>query len=133
MEIRGVHHVCMAVDDLESAVDTYSRLFGAEVELRDRVEEQGVDAVYLRVGDGRVELVSPLSEDSPVGKFLARRGPGVHHVAFEVDDVREAAHELSASGANVIDEVPRPGLGGKEVVFVHPETLGGVLAEVVGA
>jgi methylmalonyl-CoA/ethylmalonyl-CoA epimerase len=133
MEVRGVHHVCMAVDDLERAVDTYSRLFGAEVELRGRVEEQGVDAVYLRVGEGRVELVSPLSADSPVGKFLSRRGPGVHHVAFEVDDVHEAALELAASGANVIDEEPRPGLGGKEVVFVHPETLGGVLAEVVGA
>jgi methylmalonyl-CoA/ethylmalonyl-CoA epimerase len=133
MEVRGVHHVCMAVDDLERAVDTYSRLFGAEVELRGRVEEQGVDAVYLRVGEGRVELVSPLSADSPVGKFLSRRGPGVHHVAFEVDDVHEAALELAASGASVIDVEPRSGLGGKEVVFVHPETLGGVLAEVVGA
>ena len=84
MEVHGVHHVCMAVDDLETAVETYSRLFGAEVELRGRVEEQGVDAVYMRVGAGRVELVSPLREDTPVGKFLLRRGPGVHHVAFEV-------------------------------------------------
>jgi methylmalonyl-CoA/ethylmalonyl-CoA epimerase len=133
MLVRSVHHVCMAVDDLESAVETYSRLFGAEVELRERVDEQGVDAVYLRMGEGRVELVSPLREDSPVGKFLARRGPGMHHVAFEVDDVRAAADELVAAGASVIDEEPRPGLGGKEVVFVHPETLGGVLAEVVGA
>jgi methylmalonyl-CoA/ethylmalonyl-CoA epimerase len=133
MKVRGVHHVCMAVDDLEGAVETYSRLFGAEVELRGRVEEQGVDAVYLRVGGGRLELVSPLLADSPVGRFLDRRGPGVHHVAFEVDDVRAAASELVARGANVIDEEPRPGLGGKEVVFVHPETLGGVLAEVVGA
>jgi methylmalonyl-CoA epimerase len=123
----------MAVADLEGAVETYSRLFGAEVELRGRVEEQGVDAVYLRVGEGRVELVSPLDEDTPVGKFLARRGPGVHHVAFEVDDIQKAARELAESGAHVIDENPRPGLGGKEVVFVHPETLGGVLAEVVGA
>jgi methylmalonyl-CoA/ethylmalonyl-CoA epimerase len=133
MEVRGVHHVCMAVDDLEGALESYTRLFGAQVELRGRVEEQGVDAIYLRVGDGRVELVSPLEDDSPVGKFLARRGPGVHHVAFEVDDVHAAASELSARGANVIDAEPRPGLGGKEVVFVHPETLDGVLAEVVGA
>jgi methylmalonyl-CoA/ethylmalonyl-CoA epimerase len=133
MQVRGLHHVCMAVADLEGAVETYSRLFGAEVELRGRVEEQGVDAVYLRVGEGRVELVSPLDEDTPVGKFLARRGPGVHHVAFEVDDIQKAARELAESGAHVIDENPRPGLGGKEVVFVHPETLGGVLAEVVGA
>jgi methylmalonyl-CoA/ethylmalonyl-CoA epimerase len=133
MQVRGVHHVCMAVDDLEDAVATYARLFGAELELRGRVDEQGVDAVYLRVGDGRVELVSPLAADTPVGRFLERRGPGVHHVAFEVDDVHAAADELVAAGANVIDEQPRPGLGGKEVVFVHPETLGGVLAEVVGA
>jgi methylmalonyl-CoA/ethylmalonyl-CoA epimerase len=133
MEVHGVHHVCMAVDDLETAVETYSRLFGAEVELRGRVEEQGVDAVYMRVGAGRVELVSPLREDTPVGKFLLRRGPGVHHVAFEVEDIRAAAQELAANGANVIDEEPRVGLGGKEVVFVHPDTLDGVLAEVVGA
>jgi methylmalonyl-CoA/ethylmalonyl-CoA epimerase len=133
MEVRGVHHVCMAVDDLEGAVETYTRLFGAKLELRGQVDEQGVDAVYLRIGDGRVELVSPLAEDTPVGRFLERRGPGVHHVAFEVDDVHAAADELVAAGANVIDQEPRPGLGGKEVVFVHPETLGGVLAEVVGA
>jgi methylmalonyl-CoA/ethylmalonyl-CoA epimerase len=123
----------MAVDDLDSAVASYERLFGAEVELRGRVEEQGVDAVYLRVGEGRVELVSPLRDDSPVGKFLASRGPGMHHVAFEVDDIREATHELVVSGAHVVDEEPHAGLGGKEVVFVHPESLGGVLAEVVGA
>jgi methylmalonyl-CoA epimerase len=132
VKVHGVHHVCMAVDDLEGAVETYSRLFGAEVELRARVEEQGVDAVYLRVGSGRVELVSPLREDSPVGRFLARRGPGMHHVALEVDDVHAAARELVERGANVIDTEPRPGLGGKEVVFVHPESLNGVLAEVVG-
>jgi methylmalonyl-CoA/ethylmalonyl-CoA epimerase len=132
MQVRGVHHVCMAVHDLDSAVETYERLFGAEVELRDRVEEQGVDAVYLKIGHGRVELVSPLSVDSPVGKFLERRGPGMHHVAFEVEDVDVAARELAAAGANVIGDEPRPGLGGKRVVFVHPDTLGGVLAEVVG-
>jgi methylmalonyl-CoA/ethylmalonyl-CoA epimerase len=131
--VRGVHHVCMAVDDLEGAVETYARLFGAAVELRGRVDEQGVDAVYLRIGDGRLELVSPLAEDTPVARFLERRGPGVHHVAFEVDDVHAAARELAAAGANVIGEEPRPGLAGKEVIFVHPETLGGVLAEVVGA
>jgi methylmalonyl-CoA/ethylmalonyl-CoA epimerase len=132
MQVLGVHHVCMAVDDLEHAVEAYERLFGAEVELRDRVEEQGVDAVYLRVGTGRVELVAPLGDDTPVGRFLASRGPGMHHVAFEVDDLEAAVDELSAGGANVIDAEPRPGLGGKDVVFVHPETLGGVLAEVVG-
>ena len=130
--MRGVHHVCMAVEDLDDAVATYERLFGAEVEIRDRIDAQGVDAVYLRVGDGRLELVSPLDDQTPVGRFLAKRGPGVHHVAFEVDDVHAAADELVERGANVIDREPRAGLGGHEVVFVHPESLDGVLAEVVG-
>lgn len=130
--MRGVHHVCMAVEDLDDAVATYERLFGAEVEIRDRIDAQGVDAVYLRVGDGRLELVSPLDEQTPVGRFLAKRGPGVHHVAFEVDDVHAAADELVERGANVIDREPRAGLGGHEVVFVHPESLDGVLAEVLG-
>jgi len=132
MDVRGVHHVCMAVEDLDDAVATYERLFGAEVEIRDRIDAQGVDAVYLRVGDGRLELVSPLDEQTPVGRFLAKRGPGVHHVAFEVDDVHAAADELVERGANVIDREPRAGLGGHEVVFVHPESLDGVLAEVLG-
>lgn len=132
MRVRGVHHVCMAVADLDDAVETYRRLFGAEVETRGRIESQGVDAVYLRLGAGRVELVSPLAEDTPVGRFLERRGPGMHHVAFEVDDVHAAADELAEHGANVIDREPRPGLGGHEVVFVHPESLDGVLAEVLG-
>lgn len=130
--MRGVHHVCMAVEDLDDAVATYERLFGAEVEIRDRIDAQGVDAVYLRVGDGRLELVSPLDDQTPVGRFLAKRGPGVHHVAFEVDDVHAAADELVERGANVIDREPRAGLGGHEVVFVHPESLDGVLAEVLG-
>ena len=86
----------------------------------------------MRVGDGRLELVSPLDDETPVGRFLARRGPGVHHVAFEVDDVHTAADELVERGANVIDREPRAGLGGHEVVFVHPESLDGVLAEILG-
>lgn len=133
MDVTSLHHVAMAVDDLDEAVETYTRLFGAEIEVRGRMEEQGVDAVYLRLGSGRVELVSPLADDTPVGRFLARRGPGVHHVAFAVDDVRVAAGELAAEGATVIDEEPRPGLGGHEVTFVHPDSLHGVLTEVVGA
>jgi methylmalonyl-CoA/ethylmalonyl-CoA epimerase len=128
-----VHHVALAVEDLDEAVSTYVRLFGAEVEERARIDEQGVDAVYLRVGGERVELVSPLAEDTPVGRFLARRGPGMHHVAFEVDDVAEAVDELGRRGARVIEPAPRPGFGGHQVAFVHPESLHGVLAEVVGA
>jgi methylmalonyl-CoA epimerase len=133
VHLRGVHHVALAVEDLAEAVDVYKRLFDAEIELEGRMEEQGVDAVYLRVGDGRVELVTPLGPDTPVGRFLAKRGPGMHHVAFEVDDVDDAVVELARRGATVIEGGPRPGMGGKRVAFVHPDSLGGVLAEVVGA
>ena len=131
VRVSGVHHVAMAVDDLAGAVETYERLFGATVELRGRMDDQGVDAVYLRVGEGRLELVAPLAADTPVGRFLAKRGPGMHHVAFEVDDVAAAIDELARSGADVVDERPRPGLSGHEVAFVHPDSLRGVLAEVV--
>jgi methylmalonyl-CoA/ethylmalonyl-CoA epimerase len=133
VNVRAVHHVAFAVEDLDEAVETYRTLFGAEVELRDRLEDQGVEAAYLRLGDGRVELVAALGEDTPVGRFLERRGPGMHHVGFEVADVAAAVAELSARGANVIDLEPRPGLGGHLVSFVHPDSLHGVLAEVVGA
>jgi methylmalonyl-CoA/ethylmalonyl-CoA epimerase len=132
VEVRDVHHVAMAVEDLDEAVATYERLFGARVELRARMDEQGVEAVYLEVGRGRVELVSALSEDTPVGRFLAKRGPGMHHVAFEVPDVAIAMSELAAAGVEVIDPKPRNGLGGHEVSFVHPDSLHGVLAEVIG-
>ena len=131
MEFRGIHHVAMAVEDLDEAVETYRRLFGARVEVRGRMEQQGVEAVYLRVGSGRVELVSALADDSPVGRFLAKRGPGMHHVAFAVGDVSAAVGALAAEGATVIDPEPREGLGGHEVSFVHPDSLHGVLAEVV--
>jgi methylmalonyl-CoA/ethylmalonyl-CoA epimerase len=121
----------MAVEDLDAAVATYERLFGARVELRGRMEDQGVEAAYLRVGSGRVELVSPLGADTPVGRFLAKRGPGMHHVAFEVADVASAVGKLAADGVEVIDAEPREGLGGHEVSFVHPDSLHGVLAEVI--
>lgn len=132
MEVNGVHHVAFAVEDLDEALETYRSLFGAEVELRERVEEQGVEAAYLRLGHGRVELVSPLAEDTPVGRFLAKRGPGMHHVGLEVEDVAAAARELAAEGVEIVDREPRPGLGGHLVSFVHPDSLHGVLAEVVG-
>jgi methylmalonyl-CoA/ethylmalonyl-CoA epimerase len=131
VEVRAVHHVAMAVEDLDVAVATYERLFGARVELRGRMEDQGVEAVYLRVGSGRVELVSALAADTPVGRFLAKRGPGMHHVAFEVHDVAAAVGRLAADGAEVIDAEPRSGLGGHEVSFVHPDSLHGVLVEVI--
>jgi methylmalonyl-CoA/ethylmalonyl-CoA epimerase len=133
VEVRSVHHVAFAVEDLDEAVGTYERLFGARMEARDRMDEQGVEAAYLRIGSGRVELVSALAEDTPVGRFLAKRGPGMHHVAYEVNDVAAAVRSLASAGAEVIDPEPRPGLGGHEVSFVHPDSVHGVLVEVIGA
>ena len=131
MEVRSVHHVAFAVADLDEALETYQRLFGARVELRGRMDDQGVEAVYLRIGDGRVELVSALGEDTPVGRFLAKRGPGMHHVAYAVADVGAAVRSLRAEGVEVIDSEPRAGLGGHEVSFVHPDSIHGVLVEVI--
>jgi methylmalonyl-CoA/ethylmalonyl-CoA epimerase len=133
VEVRSVHHVAFAVSDLDEAVETYERLFGARVELRDRMEDQGVEAAYLRIGSGRVELVSALGDDTPVGRFLAKRGPGMHHVAYEVADVAAAVRSLVSEGVEVVDPEPRAGLGGHEVSFVHPDSVYGVLVEVIGA
>ena len=131
MEPRGIHHLGVAVADLDEAVASYERLLGAELEHRELVPDQGVEAASLRVGAGRVELLASLGEETPVGKFLAKRGPGMHHVAYEVEDVGEALGELSAQGAELIDEHPRQGMFGLEVAFVHPDSMHGVLAEIV--
>jgi methylmalonyl-CoA epimerase len=131
VEARGIHHVGVAVADLDEAVRTYERLFGGTLEHRARVEEQGVEAASMRLGDGRVELLAALGADTPVGKFLASRGPGMHHVAYEVDDVRSALADLAEQGAELIDPVPREGLFGLQVGFVHPDSVHGVLTEVV--
>lgn len=131
MEARGIHHVGVAVADLDEAVQTYERLFGGRLEHRARVEDQGVEAASMRVGDSRVELLAALGDDTPVGKFIAKRGPGMHHLAYEVDDVASALAELAAQGAELIDTVPREGLFGLEVAFVHPDSVHGILSEVV--
>jgi methylmalonyl-CoA epimerase len=131
MAVKGIHHLGVAVGDLDAAVEVYRALFGAHVEHRETVADQGVDACSLRVGESRVELLSPLGEDTPVGKFLAKRGPGMHHVAFEVDDVGSELDRLSAAGVQLIDERPRRGMFGLDVAFIHPEATGGVLAELV--
>ena len=128
---RSIHHVGVAVDDLDGAIDTYARLFGGTLEHRERVEEQGVEAASIRVGESRVELLGALGEDTPVGRFLAKRGPGMHHVAYEVDDIRVALADLAGAGAELIDETPRRGMFGLEVAFVHPDSVHGVLSEVV--
>jgi methylmalonyl-CoA/ethylmalonyl-CoA epimerase len=121
----------MAVADLDEAVRTYERLFGARLEHRARVEDQGVEAATVRVGAGRIELLAALGADTPVGKFLAKRGPGMHHVAYAVDDVAQATADLAAEGVELIDTEPRQGLFGLEVAFVHPDSVHGVLSEVV--
>lgn len=131
MQAQGIHHLGVAVENLDDALATYARLFGAEVEHRATVDAQGVRAASLRIGDGRVELLEPLREDTPVGRFLSKRGPGMHHVAYEVADVRATLAELAEAGANLIDDVPREGLFGLEVAFIHPDSVHGVLAEVV--
>jgi len=131
MEARAIHHVGVAVDDLDEALSTYERLFGAELEHRSHVPDQGVEAAAVLVGAGRIELLTPLDDDSPVGRFLASRGPGLHHVAFEVADIREALEALRRDGAELVDEEPREGMFGLQVAFVHPDSVHGVLAEVV--
>jgi methylmalonyl-CoA/ethylmalonyl-CoA epimerase len=131
MAAQGVHHIGIAVTDLDEAVATYERVFGATLEHRETLEEQGVEAVSLRTGEGRVELLLALGPETPVGKFVAKRGPGMHHVAFEVADLGAELARLRAEGARLIDEAPRRGLFGLQVAFVHPEATGGVLAELV--
>jgi methylmalonyl-CoA epimerase len=131
VEPRGIHHLGVAVEDLEQAIATYRELFGARLEHRARLADQGLEAATVLVGDGRVELLAALAEDTPVGRFIARRGPGLHHVAYEVADVRAALTHLAERGAELIDDEPREGLFGFEVAFVHPDSVHGVLSEVV--
>ena len=129
--MKGIHHVGIAVRDLDEAIATYGKLFGAELEHRDTVSEQGVEAAAVLVGGSRIELLAATGEDTPVGRFLAKRGPGIHHVAYEVDDLDAELAELDAQGVELIDHAPRPGFYGLRVAFVHPDAADGVLAELV--
>ena len=131
MQPGGIHHVGLAVTDLDEAVATYLRLFGGTLEHRELVPDQGVEAASVLVGASRIELLAPTGEDTPVGRFLAKRGPGVHHLAYEVEDVAAALDSLAAEGVELIDTVPRRGLFGLQVAFVHPDAVHGVLTEVV--
>jgi methylmalonyl-CoA epimerase len=128
----NIHHVGIAVDDLDAAIVRWTALFGATLEHRERVDDQGVEAASLRVGESRIELLAALGADTPVGKFLAKRGPGVHHVAFETENLGAELARLKTEGVELIDETPRRGMFGLQVAFVHPEATGGVLAEFVG-
>jgi len=131
VEVRGIHHLGLAVEDLDTALSTYERLFDARTEHRATVPDQGVEAASVRVGESRVELLEPFEPDTPVGRFLASRGPGMHHVAYEVSDVGAAIAGLEKAGAELIDSEPHEGLFGLEVAFVHPDSVHGVLVEVV--
>ncbi len=133
MRVQGIHHLGFAVDDLDEAIATYEKLFDARIEHREPLVEQGVEAASLLLGDGRVELLTPTGEDTPVGRFLARRGPGMHHVALATDDMRKALDQLAGAGAQLVDDVPRIGLFGLEFAFVHPDSVHGVLTEVVAS
>jgi methylmalonyl-CoA epimerase len=126
-----IDHIGLAVDDLEAAIELHSAAYGMEVVHRETVAEQGVEAVLLDVGENHVELLSPLSADTPVGKFLAKRGPGLHHVAYQVEDIDAALEALRARGLRLIDEQPRTGIRASRVAFLHPSASGGVLTELV--
>lgn len=126
-----IDHVGVAVEDLDSALALYQGTFGMPVAHRETVSDQGVEAVLLDVGDCHVELLRPLGEDTPVGKFLARRGPGLHHVAYRVDDIDAALARFREQGVELIDHEPRTGIRASRVAFLHPRATGGVLTEIV--
>lgn len=129
--LSTIDHIGVAVDDLDAAIDLYRDGLQLELVHREVVEEQGVEAVLLDVGESHVELLAPLRPDTPVGKFLERRGAGLHHVAYRVASVDETLAALRAAGMRLIDEQPRIGIRGSRVAFVHPASTGGVLTEIV--
>jgi methylmalonyl-CoA/ethylmalonyl-CoA epimerase len=126
-----IDHIGVAVDDLEAAIELYGSRFDMREQHRETVESQGVEAVLLEVGDGHVELLRPLSEGTAVGKFLAKRGPGLHHVAYQTDDIDRTLGAVRDAGIDLIDEQPRIGIRGSRVAFLHPRSTGGVLTELV--
>jgi methylmalonyl-CoA epimerase len=129
--LTDIDHVGIAVEDLEAAVEEYRRLLGVEPAHRERVVDQGVEEVLFRVGSSYIQLLGALGPSTPVGRFLAAKGPGVHHVAYRVDDVAAALNHLREEGARLIDQEPRPGSRATLIAFVHPKTIGGVLVELV--
>jgi methylmalonyl-CoA/ethylmalonyl-CoA epimerase len=131
MPLTRIHHVGVAVSDLDESIRIYRAAFGAELLHRMTNEREGLEAAFLRTGDGEVELMRPTREDSPVGKFVARRGPGLHHVAYAVPDIEAALAEARAAGLELIDAEPRPGMHGGRIAFIHPKSVGGVLTELV--
>ena len=129
--LSAVDHVGVAVESIDAALEIYRDALGMPLVHRETVEEQGVDAALLDVGDSHVELLQPLGPNTAVGKFLARRGPGLHHVAYRVESVEDTLKNFSAAGVRLIDERPRTGIRGSLVAFLHPSSTGGVLTEIV--
>ena len=128
-----IDHIGVAVEDLDDAIQLYEERLGMPLQHRETVEEQGVEAVLLGVGESHVELLRPLSPDTAVGRFLARSGPGLHHVAYGTDDIDSALEAVRGAGLRLIDERPRIGIRGSRVAFLHPTSTGGVLTELVEA
>jgi methylmalonyl-CoA epimerase len=126
-----IDHIGIAVNDLDAAMELYGSGFDMAEQHRETVEEQGVEAVLLEVGEGHIELIRPLSPDNGVGKFIARNGEGVHHVAYQVDDIEAALKRVREGGLRLIDTQPRVGIRGSRVAFLHPRSTGGVLTELV--
>jgi methylmalonyl-CoA/ethylmalonyl-CoA epimerase len=126
-----IDHIGVAVEDIDAAIDLYAGSFEMREQHRETVEEQGVEAVLLEVGDGHVELIRPLSADSGVGKFIAKNGPGLHHVAYATDDIDSALGRVRDAGFRLIDKEPRVGIRNSRVAFLHPKSTGGVLTELV--
>ena len=126
-----IDHIGVAVEDIDTALELYAETFEMTVAHRETVESQGVEAVLLDVGDGHVELMRPLAADTPVGKFLARKGPKLHHVAYAVDDIDATLEKLSSAGLQLIDSAARVGIRDSRVAFLHPRSTGGVLTELV--
>jgi methylmalonyl-CoA/ethylmalonyl-CoA epimerase len=126
-----IDHIGVAVEDLDAAIQLYGERLGMQLQHRETVEEQGVEAVLLDVGDCHVELLKPLGPDTPVGKFLERKGPGLHHVAYRVDDIDATLESLKGAGIGLIDATARTGIRQSRVAFLHPKSTGGVLTEIV--
>ena len=126
-----IDHIGVATDDLEGALALYEQTLGMPLAHRETVESQGVEAALLDVGDGHVELLRPLGPDTPIGKYLEKRGPGLHHVAYAVGDIEEVLDNLKEAGVELIDDEPRVGIRDSRVAFVHPRSTGGVLTEIV--
>ena len=126
-----IDHIGVAVEDIDAAIELYEGSFEMELAHRETVESQGVEAVLLDVGDGHVELLAPLGPDTPVGKYMAKNGAGLHHVAYAVDDIDATLEKLAAAGLQLIDSEARVGIRGSRVAFLHPRSTGGVLTEIV--